>query len=78
VSTKIKALKSFTNNNSGALTTYAKGQVYTVDDTPAAAFISAGLAEAYTLITPTGKKEITANGDDIDVAAYAKVKVAVE
>ena len=39
---------------------------------------TAGLAVDYTLITPTGKKEITANGDNIDVAAYATVKVAVE
>lgn len=77
---KIKILKSFTHRDSttGALESYACGNVYDVESTPGNAFISDGLAEEYTLITPTGKKEITANGDDIDVAAYAKVKVAVE
>lgn len=55
----------------------AAGAVASVDDSLAADFIADGLAEAYTLITPTGTKSITANGNDIDVATYAKANVAV-
>ena len=55
----------------------AAGAVASVDDSLAADFIADGLAEAYTLITPTGTKSITANGNDIDVATYAKATVNV-
>ena len=76
---KIQALKPMTlrDTSTGALTAYACGEVATVTDTIGEALISAGLAEAYTLLTPTGKKTITANGTDIDVAQYAKVDVSV-
>lgn len=76
---KIKALKAFTwrDASTGALTSYAVDQIADVDSTPAAAMISAGLAEAYTLVEPTGKKTITANANNIDVAQYAKADVNV-
>ena len=75
---KIKALKPFTlrDSSTGELTSIACEHVVTVDDTLGASLISDGLAEAYTLITPTGTKEITANGE-VDVTEYAKVNVAV-
>lgn len=77
---KLQAVKSFVDRDgtTGALTSYRKGQVFEADSTPGGAMKTAGLAVDYTLLTPTGKKEITANGDNIDVAAYATVKVAVE
>lgn len=77
---KLYALKSFVwrDTSTGNLTSYAKDQVFEVNSTPGGAMKTAGLAADYTLLTPTGKKEITANGDNIDVAAYATVKVAVE
>ena len=76
---KIKALKAFTvrNSSTGALTSIAHGAIASVDDTLGASLISAGLAEAYTLISPTGAKTITENGTDIDVAQYATVDVNV-
>ena len=76
---KIKALKPMTlrNTSNGALTPYACGEVATVTDTVGEALISAGLAEAYTLLTPTGKKTITANANNIDVAQYEKADVNV-
>ena len=76
---KIKALKPLTirDSSTGALTSYACGEVATVADSVGNPLISAGLAEAYTLLTPTGKKTITANGTDIDVAQYATVDVSV-
>lgn len=77
--TNIKALKPFTyrNSSTGDIMSIAAGAVASVDDSLAADFIADGLAEAYTLITPTGTKSITANGNDIDVATYAKANVAV-
>ena len=58
-------------------TANAHGAIASVDDTLGASLISAGLAEAYTLISPTGSKTITENGTDIDVAQYATVDVNV-
>ena len=52
------------------------GQVVTLNDTLANEFISDGLAKEFTLITPTGTKSITANGET-DVTAYATANVAV-
>lgn len=77
--TNIKALKPFTyrNSSTGDVMSIAAGAVASVDDSLATDFIADGLAEAYTLITPTGTKSITANGTDIDVATYAKANVAV-
>lgn len=77
--TNIKALKPFTYRNisTGDVMSIAAGAVASVDDALATDFIADGLAEAYTLITPTGTKNITANGTDIDVATYAKANVAV-
>lgn len=76
---KIKALKPFTlrNTSNGALTSYACGEIASVDDSVGNPLISAGMAELYTLITPTGKKTITANANNIDVAAYEKADVNV-
>lgn len=53
------------------------GQVVTLNDTLANEFISEGLAKEFTLITPTGTKNITENGEDIDVTAYASANVNV-
>ena len=77
--TNIKALKPFTvrDSSTGALTSIAAGAVASLGDDLAADLIADGMAEAYTLITPTGTKSITANGNDIDVATYAKANVAV-
>lgn len=77
---KVKMLKPVTvrNASNGNLTSYACGQIVDMDSTPAGQMIEDGIAEAYTLLTPTGNKEITANGTDIDVAQYATVSVAVE
>lgn len=76
---KIIALKPFTmrNTSTGDLTSIACGAVATVTDEVGAGLISDGFAEAYTLITPTGTKTITANGEGIDVTAYASVDVSV-
>lgn len=76
---KIIALKPFTmrNTSTGDLTSIACGAVATVTDEVGAGLISDGFAEAYTLITPTGTKTITANGEGIDVTAYASVDVNV-
>lgn len=77
--TKVIAKEALTyrNSSTGELISLAYGQVANIDDTLAASLISDGLAEAYTLITPTGTKTITENGENIDVAQYAKATVNV-
>ena len=76
---KIEATIPFTlrDSDTGVLTSYACGQVAEVSSELGASLISDGLAKEFTLITPTGEKNITANGE-YDVTAYASVKVAVE
>jgi len=76
---KIIATKPFTmrNSSTGELTSIACGAVATVTDEIGASLISDGYAEEYTLITPTGTKTITENGENIDVAQYAKATVNV-
>lgn len=76
---KVRAIIPFTmrDSSTGELTSVADGQILTVTDEAGAQLISDGLADEYTLITPTGTKSITANGSDIDVAQYAKANVAV-
>lgn len=75
---KIRALKPFTlrDASTGKLTSIACGQVADIDDTLGESLISDGLAEAYTLISPTGNIEITENGE-VDVTAYATATVNV-
>lgn len=76
---KVKALIPFTSRNgsTGELVSVACGQVIEVTDEVGASLISDGLAEAYTLVEPTGTKSITANANNIDVSAYAKADVNV-
>lgn len=76
---KVRATIPFTSRDSstGELTSVAKGSILTVTDEVGAQLISDGLADEYTLITPTGTKSITANGEGIDVAQYASANVAV-
>ena len=76
---RIRALKPFTyrDADTGALVSYACGAIATVDDTLGGQFISDGLAEEYTLISPTGSITLTANGDTNDVTQYANAVVNV-
>ena len=76
---RIRALKPFTyrDADTGALISYACGAIATVDDTLAGQFITDGLAEEYTLISPTGSVTLTANGDTNDVTEYANAIVNV-
>lgn len=75
---KIEALIPFTmrDGSTGELTSIGCGQVVTVDSTLGNSLISDGLAKEFTLITPTGTKSITANGE-VDVTTYASANVAV-
>lgn len=76
---KIEALIPFTlrDADTGNLTSIPCHGVVTIDDAVGAQLISDGLAKEFTLITPTGDKSITANGE-YDVTQYASVTVAVE
>ena len=76
---KVRAIIPFTSRNSstGELTSVAKGQILTVTDEAGAKLISDGLADEYTLITPTGTKSITDTAE-VDVTAYAKAQVVDE
>lgn len=73
---KVRAIIPFTtrDNSTGELTSVAKGQILTVTDEAGAQLISDGLADAYTLITPTGNIEITGTAE-VDVTTYAKAQV---
>lgn len=73
---KIKALKAFTvrDSSTGALTSIAHGAVAEVDSDLGSELITEGLAEAYTLVNPTGKKSIT-DMTETDVAEYATAQV---
>ena len=71
----VRALKPFTEYLNGAFFSPAAGSIFETTSEKGAALISEGLAEEYTLITPTGTKSITENGTDIDVSQYAKVDV---
>ena len=76
---KVRATIPFTmrNASTGELTSVADGSILTVTDEAGAQLISDGLADEYTLITPSGTKNITENGEAIDVTAYAKANVNV-
>lgn len=75
---KIRALQALTiRDNSGALNSIAYGAVSDVSSELGAELISEGLAEAYTLISPTGSVSITENGT-VDVTQYAYVDVDVD
>ena len=73
---KIKALKAFTirDSSTGALTSIAHGSVADLDSTLANELITEGLAEAYTLVSPTGKKTINSTAET-DVVSYATAQV---
>ena len=73
----VRALKPFTEYLNGAFFSTAAGSIFETTSEKGAALISEGLAEEYTLITPTGTKSITENGSDIDVAQYDKTDEAV-
>lgn len=75
---KIKALKAFTvrDSETGNLSSIAYGAIAEVSSTLGESLIADGLAEAYTLITPTGSIEITSNGT-VDVTNYASAVVNV-
>ena len=75
---KIEALIPFTmrDSSTGELTSIGCGQVVTVDSTLGNSLITDGLAKEFTLITPTGSKNITTNGT-VDVTTYASVVVNV-
>ncbi len=74
---KIRALKALTvRDESGALTSLAHGGVAEVSSELGEDLISDGLAEAYTLISPTGSITITENGT-VDVTEYASAEVNV-
>ena len=76
---KIKALEAFTirDSSTGALTSIAHGSVADLDNTLANELITEGLAEAYTLVSPSGKKTITGT-TEVDVSANATAQVVDE
>ena len=76
----IKTTKAFTmrNASTGALTSYAAGQIYVVDSTLGGALITSGLATEYTgaVAIPNGTKAIATNGKhDVSEYVYAQVNV---
>lgn len=74
---KIRALKALTvRDESGALTSIAHGGIAEVSSDLGNSLITDGLAEAYTLISPTGSVSITANGT-VDVTQYAQAAVNI-
>ena len=76
----IKTLKAFTmrDSSTGALTSYAFGQIYAVGSTLGGQLITDGLAEEYTgaVAKPYGTKSITTNGSH-DVTDYETAAVNV-
>lgn len=75
---KIRALKAFTirDSETGELASIAHGGIAEVSDTLGSSLISDGLAEAYTLISPTGSINISTNGT-VDVTEYASAVINV-
>lgn len=72
----VKAKIPFTQRDAttGALTSVADGSILTVSDEVGAQLISDGLAEEYTLISPTGSVDITGTAE-VDVTTYATAQV---
>lgn len=75
---KIQALQALTlrDATTGALTSIACGGIADVSDDLGEMLILDGLAEEYTLITPTGSVSITSNGT-VDVTSYASAVINV-
>ena len=71
---QIKALNAFSYVEDGEVYSIAHGAIVTVDDTLAQGFIADGLAQEYTLVTPTGTYNISGDGF-YDIAGYASVNV---
>ena len=74
---KAKQAFSVVNASTGDITSYAFGEVFTADSDTATAYKSAGLAEDYEEIDPSGTKAITKNGT-YDVTLYETATVDVE
>ena len=75
---KIRALKAFTmrNSDTGELFSVACSGITDVSSELGESLIADGLAEAYTLISPTGSTTISENGT-FDVTQYASASVNV-
>lgn len=75
---KIEALIPFTirDAETGDMLSIPCHGVVTIDDEVGGQLITDGLAKEFTLITPTGNKDITANAE-YDVTQYASVTVDV-